>query len=215
MTKPSEVAAAAPIVYVIDDDDGMRRALNLLLSTVGYKTLAFANRSVSGAIRPGHSHGPGARYSDAGHEQLSAARGTAPARYAGHFITGHSDDGGAGDGGGLEFIRKPFRDQDLDRINHALQRMPKPQQPARRADVYPVGNADRASGGLDMVARSANKCRLEFEQRTVEIHRARSWRRWRPLGRASREAAAQPARRALISRDGIRRIPDAGESRVL
>src|SRR5260370_41836566 len=43
MAKPSEVAAVAPTVYVIDDDDGMRRALSLLLSTVGYKTLAFAN----------------------------------------------------------------------------------------------------------------------------------------------------------------------------
>ena len=45
MAKPDEVAAAAPIVYVIDDDDGMRRALTLLLSTVDYKTLAFANPS--------------------------------------------------------------------------------------------------------------------------------------------------------------------------
>ena len=43
MAKPSEAAAAAPIVYVIDDDDGMRRALSLLLSTVGYKTLVFAS----------------------------------------------------------------------------------------------------------------------------------------------------------------------------
>lgn len=31
-----------PIVYVVDDDDGMRRALTLLLSTVGYSTEAYA-----------------------------------------------------------------------------------------------------------------------------------------------------------------------------
>ena len=29
-------------IYVVDDDDGMRRALGTLLSTVGYKTALFA-----------------------------------------------------------------------------------------------------------------------------------------------------------------------------
>src|ERR1700692_5023692 len=33
---------AAPAVYVVDDDDGMRRALDTLLSTVGYKTAVFS-----------------------------------------------------------------------------------------------------------------------------------------------------------------------------
>ena len=34
-----------PIVYVVDDDDGMRRALTLLLSTVGYATEAYSRPS--------------------------------------------------------------------------------------------------------------------------------------------------------------------------
>ena len=42
MVKVDEGANAAT-VYVVDDDDGMRRALSLLLNTVGYKTAAFAS----------------------------------------------------------------------------------------------------------------------------------------------------------------------------
>jgi FixJ family two-component response regulator len=43
MSKVNAASAADPVVYIIDDDDGMRRALSLLLTTVGYKTAAFAN----------------------------------------------------------------------------------------------------------------------------------------------------------------------------
>jgi FixJ family two-component response regulator len=44
MTKNNE-KATAPTVYVVDDDDGMRRALDTLLNTVGYKTAVFARPS--------------------------------------------------------------------------------------------------------------------------------------------------------------------------
>jgi FixJ family two-component response regulator len=44
MVQPAE-KAAAPTIYVVDDDDGMRRALDTLLSTVGYKTAVFARAS--------------------------------------------------------------------------------------------------------------------------------------------------------------------------
>jgi hypothetical protein len=36
----AEVVVNGAAVYVVDDDDGMRRALSLLLNTVGYKTAA-------------------------------------------------------------------------------------------------------------------------------------------------------------------------------
>ncbi len=35
-------AVHAATVYVVDDDDGMRRALSLLLDSVVYKTAVFA-----------------------------------------------------------------------------------------------------------------------------------------------------------------------------
>jgi hypothetical protein len=39
----AEVVVNPATVYVVDDDDAMRRALSLLLNTVGYKTAAFAS----------------------------------------------------------------------------------------------------------------------------------------------------------------------------
>ena len=44
MVQPAE-KNAAPTIYVVDDDDGMRRALDTLLSTVGYKTAVFSRAS--------------------------------------------------------------------------------------------------------------------------------------------------------------------------
>ena len=43
MAKALDTASDAPTVYIVDDDDSMRRALSLLLNTVGYKTEAFAS----------------------------------------------------------------------------------------------------------------------------------------------------------------------------
>ena len=45
MLKSGEVHKDEATVYVVDDDDGMRRALTLLLSTVGYNTHAYARPS--------------------------------------------------------------------------------------------------------------------------------------------------------------------------
>ena len=44
MNKPAE-KEVQPTIYVVDDDDGMRRALDTLLSTVGYKTAVFSRPS--------------------------------------------------------------------------------------------------------------------------------------------------------------------------
>ena len=40
MPKPA-AKNLVPTVYVVDDDAGMRRALDTLLSTVGYETAVF------------------------------------------------------------------------------------------------------------------------------------------------------------------------------
>ena len=118
----------APTVYVVDDDEAMRRALSLLLSTVGYQTSAFANPPeflaqfepyAVGMSGPGHSH--------AGHERIGTAAASEPtgSMVPVIFITGHGDVPMAVEAmkeGAFEFIQKPFRDQDLlDRIKHALE----------------------------------------------------------------------------------------------
>jgi FixJ family two-component response regulator len=187
MAKPSEAAAAAPIVYVIDDDDGMRRALNLLLSTVGYKTLVFANPADFLAQFDPDTHGclvldirmPGMSGLEL-QQHLNRTGSMLPVI----FITGHGDVPMAVQAmkeGAFEFIQKPFRDQDLlDRINHALQQDAETRgNLARRADIVRRLETltPRERQVMDMVVDgSANKViaiDLNLSERTVEIHRAK------------------------------------------
>src|ERR1700693_3137622 len=187
MAKPSETATAAPIVYVIDDDDGMRSALSLLLSTVGHKTLAFANPTDFLAQFDADVHGclvldirmPGMSGLEL-QQHLNRNGSMLPVI----FITGHGDVPMAVQAmqeGAFEFIQKPFRDQDLlDRINHALQQDAENRSTlARRADVVRRVESltPRERQVMDMVVDgSANKViaiDLNLSERTVEIHRAK------------------------------------------
>jgi FixJ family two-component response regulator len=180
-------AAAGPIVYVIDDDDGMRRALSLLLSTVGYKTLVFANPGEFLAQFDPDTHGclvldirmPGMSGLEL-QQHLNRTGSMLPVI----FITGHGDVPMAVQAmkeGAFEFIQKPFRDQDLlDRINHALQQDTESRNNlARRADVVRRMETltPRERQVMDMVVDgSANKViaiDLNLSERTVEIHRAK------------------------------------------
>src|SRR3984885_6379510 len=183
----AEDAVNTATVYVVDDDDGMRRALSLLLSTVGYKTAAFASpkeflvqfkADIAGCLvldirMPGMS---GLELQ----QHLNRTGSMLPVI----FITGHGDVPMAVQAmkeGAFEFIQKPFRDQDLlDRINHALQQDAESRNNlARRADVVRRLETltPRERQVMDMVVDgSANKViaiDLNLSERTVEIHRAK------------------------------------------
>ena len=187
MPKTSEAAAADPIVYVIDDDDGMRRALSLLLSTVGYKALVFASPGDFLAHFDPDTHGclvldirmPGMSGLEL-QQHLNRTGSMLPVI----FTTGHGDVPMAVQAmkeGAFEFIQKPFRDQDLlDRINHALQQDAESRNNlARSADVVRRLETltPRERQVMDMVVDgSANKViaiDLNLSERTVEIHRAK------------------------------------------
>jgi len=178
---------AKPIVYVVDDDDGMRRALTLLLSTVGYATEAYARPSEFLAhFKPEE---PGCLVLDIRmpgmsglelQEQLNRTGCMLPII----FITGHGDVPMAVQAmkaGAFEFIQKPFRDQDLlDQINHALQHDAENRQGvARRAEVLRrlESLTPRERQVMDLVVDGgANKViaiDLGLSERTVEIHRAK------------------------------------------
>jgi two-component system response regulator FixJ len=187
MVKISENPVTAPTVFVIDDDDGMRRALSLLLSTVGYKTLAFSNPSDFLAHFDPDTHGclvldirmPGMSGLEL-QQHLNRTGSMLPVI----FITGHGDVPMAVQAmkeGAFEFIQKPFRDQDLlDRINHALQQDAENRASlARRADVVrrleSLTPRERQVMAL-VVDGAANKViaiDLDLSERTVEIHRAK------------------------------------------
>jgi FixJ family two-component response regulator len=187
MLKTHEHPAAPPTVYIIDDDDGMRRALSLLLSTVGYKTLPFGNPQDFLAQFDPDAHGclvldirmPGMSGLEL-QQHLNRTGSMLPVI----FITGHGDVPMAVQAmkeGAFEFIQKPFRDQDLlDRINHALQQDAESRdQLARRADVQRrlESLTPRERQVMAMVVDgAANKViaiDLELSERTVEIHRAK------------------------------------------
>jgi two-component system, LuxR family, response regulator FixJ len=179
--------AATPTIYVVDDDDGMRRALDTLLSTVGYKTAVFSrpteflaryNPELSGClvldIRMPEMSGLELQ------QHLNRMGSMLPVI----FITGHGDVPMAVQAmkeGAFEFIQKPFRDQELlDRINHALKLDADNRgTAARRSEVQQRLNAltPRERQVMDLIVEgSANKViaiDLGLSERTVEIHRAK------------------------------------------
>jgi len=127
MTKT--IAEAERTVFIVDDDASIRDALEGLLRSVGLKVKAFA--SVPEFLSYPRPEGPtclvldvrlpGRSGLDLQHE-LSAANIQLPII----FITGHGDipmSVKAMKGGAIEFLTKPFRDQDLlDAIDLGLVR---------------------------------------------------------------------------------------------
>ena len=178
---------AAPTVYVVDDDDGMRRALDTLLSTVGYKTAVFSRPSEFLANFKVDS--PGCLVLDIRMPDMSGLELQQHLNRIGSmlpviFITGHGDVPMAVQAmkeGAFEFIQKPFRDQDLlDRINHALKQDVEIRNTvARRAEVLHrlESLTPRERQVMDLVVDgAANKViaiDLDLSERTVEIHRAK------------------------------------------
>jgi FixJ family two-component response regulator len=187
MAKFGENPVPVPTIYVIDDDDGMRRALTLLLTTVGYKTSAFANpREFLAQFTPDT---PGCLVLDIRMPGMSGLELQQHLNRTGSmlpviFITGHGDVPMAVQAmkeGAFEFIQKPFRDQDLlDRINHALKQDSEIRTTlARRAEVQrrheSLTPRERQVMSL-VVDGAANKViaiDLGLSERTVEIHRAK------------------------------------------
>jgi len=174
-------------VYVVDDDDGMRRALHTLLNTVGFKTSVYSRPSEF--LENFHPDAPGCLVLDIRMPEMSGLEVQQHLNAIGSmlpviFITGHGDVPMAVQAmkeGALEFIQKPFRDQDLiDRINHALiQDTQNRSSLARRAEVLHRVESltPRERQVMDLVVEgAANKViaiDLGLSERTVEVHRAK------------------------------------------
>ena len=119
----------APIVFVVDDDPSVRSSLKFLLSTVGLHVESFDSSDAFLHKKP--SDAPSCLVLDVRLPGLSgldfqrelAARN---ARIPIIFLTGHGDipmSVRAMKAGAVEFLTKPFRDQDLlDAVGVALDR---------------------------------------------------------------------------------------------
>lgn len=122
-------AADIPTVFIIDDDLSMRRAVQDLVESVGLLAESFATGGEF--LRRGRTNSPSCLVLDVRLPQMSGLDFQSRLAETGTqipiiFITAHGDvpmSVKALKAGAVEFLTKPFRDQDLlDAIQQALQR---------------------------------------------------------------------------------------------
>lgn len=176
-----------PTVFIVDDDPAIRFAMQALMDSVNIEHEIYS--SGDEFLEHVDDHRPGCLVLDIRmpglgglelQEELIKRDSTLPII----FITGHGDVPMAVDAmqkGAVDFIQKPFRDQDLlDRIREALktdaERREEQQKHAEVAErLARLTNREREVFDL-VVTGKPNKViayELGVSQRTVEIHRAR------------------------------------------
>jgi two-component system response regulator FixJ len=186
MTAGGKDIKAKPTIYIVDDDDGMRRALTVLMTTVGYHAVPFAKPT--DFLAKHDPRQPGCLVLDVRMPEMSGLEVQQQLNRSGALIpviliTGHGDIPMAVQAmkdGAFDFLQKPFRDQELlDRINAALK-----QDAENRAAVERLADVKARAESLTprerevmalVVDGRANKViaiDLGLSERTVEIHRA-------------------------------------------
>ena len=175
-------------VFLIDDDDSVRRALTRLIQSAGHHVLPFssAREFLDNGVQDG---GPACLVLDVrmpGLSGLDLQRELQAAKVA-HpiiFITGYGDvpmSVKAMKAGAVDFIPKPVRDDDLLRsIEQAMARAAR--ETAERDEIETLqGRADRLTPRerevMALVARGLPNKQIAFElgtsEKTVKVHRAR------------------------------------------
>lgn len=175
-----------PLVHIVDDDDGMRRALEALIATVGHATVTFARPA---EFLKQHDPGrPGCVILDIRMPDMSGLEVQQQLNSRGSMlpvimITGHGDVPMAVQAmkhGAFDFLQKPFRDQDLiDRINAALKldaenrgALERHADIRRRFETLTPREQDVIKLVVDGRANKVIAIDLGLSERTVEIHRA-------------------------------------------
>ena len=176
-----------PIVFVVDDDDGVRNSLRLLFKSVGMPVIVYPSPQI---FLAGYEDSqPGCLVLDVRMPEMTGLelqqelnrRGAAMPVI---FISGHGDIPMAVEAlhaGASDFLQKPFREQDLlDRVRSALDK-----DAANRRQLGELGRirarleslTEREREVLTLVTGGKlNKviaAELALSTRTVEIHRAR------------------------------------------
>ena len=180
-----------PIVYVIDDDPSMRAALEDLVGSVGLQVRAFASPQEFLESKPSDS--PGCLVLDIRLPGMSGlsfqkelARAGLPLPVI--FITGHGDipmSVRAMKAGAVDFLTKPFHDQDLlDAIHAAIER-----DRGRRRETLLITELRKRYETLTererhimafVVAGRPNKqiaAELDLSEMTVKVHRGQVMRK--------------------------------------
>jgi FixJ family two-component response regulator len=178
-------SAGIPTVFIIDDDRGMRQAIQDLVESVGLRAEAFATGQ--DFLRKQLSGNPSCLVLDVRLPQLSGLDFQRHLAETGvHipiiFITAHGDipmSVKALKSGAVEFLTKPFRDQDLlDAIQLALQRDSAARE--QQAEMHKLqeryhGLSAREREVMTLVVSGLLNKQIAYElgtsEATVKIHR--------------------------------------------
>lgn len=187
MSDGRRAATQEPIVYVVDDDPSLRDALSSLLRSVGMEVATFA--SAPQLLAQPFANAPSCIVLDIRMPEVSGLDFQALlARTGNHipviFMTGHGDipmSVRAMKAGAVDFLTKPFRDQDLlDAVTAAIER-----DRQRRGNDRQLLDLRRRFESLTarekevmalVVAGLMNKQiagELDLSEITVKIHRGR------------------------------------------
>jgi FixJ family two-component response regulator len=176
---------ALPTVFIVDDDRGMRQAIQDLVESVGLCAESFA--SGEEFLRKKHNSRPSCLVLDVRLPQMSGLDfqqrlGDIGMQIPVIFITAHGDipmSVRALKSGAVEFLTKPFRDQDLlDAIQQALQRDRRAHE--QQADIHGLQERYRALTAREqevmtlVVSGMLNKqiaSEIGASEATVKIHR--------------------------------------------
>lgn len=214
----AEAAEPAPIVHVIDDDASLRDALDSLFRSVGLATRLYG--SAQEFLDARQANVPGCMVLDVRLPGLSgldfqAKLGETHIRMPVIVMTGHGDipmTVRAMKAGAVDFLTKPFRDQDmLDAVGKAIER-----DRARRADerghdalralFETLTQRERqvmahAAAGL-MNKQIAHE--LSLSEITVKIHRGNAMRK---MGAKSFADLVKMAEALRLKPDGAKPAP--------
>ena len=176
-----------PTVFVVDDEEPVGDSIAMLLRAVGLKTKVYQDaRLFLAEYRPEH---PGCLLLDVRMPKMSGLElqqelidrnVTLPVI----FITGHGDVPMAVEAmraGALDFIQKPFNDDELiRRVQKALEEDARERELLQRTEEIERRWADLTPREREIAVRigdgQANKrvaAELDISARTVELHRAR------------------------------------------
>lgn len=223
MDDDTDVNSTAPVttVFVVDDDDGVRTSLGILLDSAGYRAVPFASAldflAQYDPARPGcvllDMRMPGMTGMEL-LQELARRGGFLPVI----FITGHGDVPMAVEAmkaGAFDFLQKPFSPKDLlERIRRALEADTEARNVLSLTEELRQRHAtltprEKEVMGL-IVAGHANKViamDLGLSERTVEIHRARV------MEKMATRSVAHLVRMALELENPGHHAPAAGTDR--
>jgi FixJ family two-component response regulator len=186
-------AAIDPTVFIVDDDLGMRKAIQDLVESVGVRAEPFATGEEF--LKSDRSGGPSCLVLDVRLPQMSGLDFQRQLSETGVqipiiFITAHADipmSVRAMKSGAVEFLTKPFRDQDLlDAIQQALQRDRAARE--QQAEIHELRERYRALTARErevmtlVVSGMLNKqiaSQISASEATVKIHRGQVMRKMR------------------------------------